>query len=69
MPTLLRCWLQHRRAVKDSREAELCLRALRELTQIGREFELRDREAGRPPIADYAEELMRDMHIDRAQRR
>lgn len=66
---LVKCWLDNRHAKSESREADLCRRARAELTEIGRAFLEADKEAGRPPVADYVEELLRDtLYMDRTRK-
>lgn len=69
MASLVKCWLANRHAKADTREAELCRRARAELTEIGRMFIEADEAAGRPPVADYVEVLLRDtMYVDRTRK-
>lgn len=69
MAALVKCWLGNRHAKPGSREAELCRRARAELTEIGRTFIEADEEAGRPPICDYVETLLRDtIYMDRTRK-
>lgn len=69
MAALVKCWVQNRHAKPGSREAELCRRARGELTEMARMFLKADAEAGRPPVADYVEVLLRDtLYIDRCRK-
>lgn len=69
MASLVKCWLANRHARPDTREADLCRRARAELTEIGRAFIEADEEAGRPPVADYVEGLLRDtLYMDRTRK-
>jgi endogenous inhibitor of DNA gyrase (YacG/DUF329 family) len=69
MAALVKCWLANRHAKPDSREADLCRRARAELTEIGRAFIEADEDAGRPPVADYVETLLRDtLYMDRTRK-
>lgn len=69
MSALVKCWLANRHAKPGSREAELCRQARAELTEIGRMFIDADEQAGRPPVTDYVETLLRDtLYIDRCRK-
>lgn len=66
---LAKCWTANRHAKPDTREADLCRRARSELTEILRMMCDADAEAGRPPVADYVETLLRDtMYCDRTRK-
>ena len=69
MAALVKCWVQNRHAKPGSREADLCRRARSELTEMARMFLDADQEAGRPPVADYVEQLLGDtLYIDRSRK-
>lgn len=67
---LVKCWLATRHAKPGTREADVCRRARRELTDIGRHLLERDAQAGRPPIVDYVEVLLAEgsIYADRARK-
>jgi endogenous inhibitor of DNA gyrase (YacG/DUF329 family) len=54
---LAKCWTDNRHAKPGSREAELCRWARSELTETLRMMLDADKDAGRPPVADYVETL------------
>jgi hypothetical protein len=67
--TYAKAWTQNRHAKPGTREAEICRRARSELTEILRMMLDADEAAGRPPIGDYAEQLMRDtLYCDRTRK-
>lgn len=66
---LAKCWTANRHARPGTREAELCRQSRSELTEILRMFVDADVEAGRPPIGDYVETLLRDtLYCDRTRK-
>jgi endogenous inhibitor of DNA gyrase (YacG/DUF329 family) len=66
---LAKCWTANRHAKPGTREADLCRRARSELTEILRMMVDADEEAGRPPVADYVETLLRDtLYCDRTRK-
>jgi endogenous inhibitor of DNA gyrase (YacG/DUF329 family) len=66
---LAKCWTHNRHAKPGTREAELCRRSRSELTEILRMMLDADAEAGRPPVTDYVETLLRDtLYCDRTRK-
>lgn len=69
MVALVKCWTLNRHAKPGTREAELCRQARTELTEIARLFLENDAAAGRPPVTDYVETLLRDtLYMDRTRK-
>lgn len=66
---LAKAWTLNRHAPSGTREAEICRSARSELTEILRMMLDADAAAGRPPITDYVEGLMRDtFYCDRTRK-
>ena len=69
MCALVKAWTLNRHAKPGTREAEICRKARSELTEIARMFVDADKEAGRPPVTDYVEVLLRDtLYVDRSRK-
>ncbi len=69
MAALVKCWVQNRHAKPGTREAELCRQSRSELTEMTRMFLDADKDAGRPPVADYVEQLLEDtLYVDRCRK-
>lgn len=67
---LVKAWIETRHAPAGSREAGICRDARRELTQLARTLIAADRQAGRPPTADYVESLLAETrYMDRRRSR
>jgi endogenous inhibitor of DNA gyrase (YacG/DUF329 family) len=66
---LVKCHHQSRHAPAGSREAEVCASARRETAEIVRMFLEADEEAGRPPLTDYVEGLLKNtLYVDRTRK-
>lgn len=65
----LKVWQQHRHS-KDPRAYRIAMDAMRVFTDIAREMNHQDLEAGRPELLDYAEALLSEsQYQDRARRK
>lgn len=68
---LVKAWTMTRHAKPGTEEAEVCRYAMSQLTQIARDFNDRDEDAGRPSAVAYVKTLMASgtLYCDRARSR